>query len=363
MLLMVLASGCSSQAGKLVKYEMTYNSAKIYNTSKVKKVRDISLNMPFFNYLDAYSQEKVSNGLYTLNYDLSYDGVISDVWIKDFKDACIKITEYSSGIQIPINYNGNNPSFGDDIKDISGCIKNPLLYEYHKTASDIKIVKEDVSKLKKSLPKGIKTLLNQLQNNKSYSSGNCKILPIQYIPSRPKTICDNPEELAQARLACLAPLGSKVCRSLTDGKAEKFIAGNACSAALKGQLNSSDLIFEALDSAAEELEDNSGSFSDRAGSLVSGVLSFARLMETYSCVDGLFPGCESKIKNWEIEVDKIKRFPYENKNECDVLLTKYKKISKENQGVQNKIDMSEKKLNKLLTHIETVKSKTYSGTF
>jgi len=358
----VLVSGCSSKAGKLVKYEMTYNSGKIFNTKKLERPNYISLDMPFFN-VGASSQYKVSNGLYALNYNLSYDDTISDYWTDQFKDACIKITEYSSGIGIPINYNGSNPSVGGGSEDISDCIKNPLLYEYHKTNSDINKTNKQIVNLKKTLPRGAKTLLTQLRNNESYHRNSCQLLPTDELPSRPETICDNPEWLAQARLACLAPLGSKVCRSLTDGKAEKFIAGNACSAALKGQLNSSDLIFEALDSVAEEFDDDSGDFSDIAGSLVSGVLSFTRLMETYSCVEGLFPGCESKIKKWKIEVDKIKKFPYENKKKCDVLLTKYKKITRKSQGIKSKIDPLEKQLSKLLKYNETVKSKTYSGTF
>jgi hypothetical protein len=347
--LLVLVSGCSSiNVGKLVKYEMTYNSGKIYNTKKLsaEDFRSININMPYFSYLDATSQEVSSSGLYVLYYNLSYDGTISDFWTEELKDACIQIVDTDN-----------------DFKDLSGCFKNPLLYEYHKTTSEINKTYKEIIKLKETLPKGEQTLLNQLRKNESYSNNRCQLLATESLPNRPETICDNPEWLAQARLACLAPLGAKVCRSLTDGKVEKFVAGNACSAALKGKLNSSDLIFEALDSAADELGDGSGSFSDIAGTLVSGALSFTRLMETYSCVEGLFPGCESKIKNWELEVDKIERFPRENKNKCDILFTKYTKLATKSHGVKNEIDDLEKKLSKLFEHIEKVKKDTYSGTF
>ena len=305
-IVIIFSSGCASTTGKLVKYEMTYNSAKIYNTSKVKKVSHISINMPFFSYLDAFSQERTSEGLYALNFDLSYDGKIKDYWVNRFKNACIKLHEYSPGISIPISYNGSNPNIGSDIKEISGCIKNPILYKYHKALSQQDVIQDNFNKLYSSLPKNYKKLETELFKNESYSNGSCNVLAAKPLPKKPETLCDNPEELAQARLSCLAPLGSKVCRSLTDGKAEKFIAGNACSLALKGKLDSSDLIFDALDSVADELHDGSGDFSSMAGSLVSGAVSFSRLMSTYTCVEGLLPGCESKIKKWEIEVNKIK---------------------------------------------------------
>lgn len=371
-ILVLFQFGCGLTANKSVS---TYNKVTIYysDDNKYDKPRNkISLFLkreksgfgtPDFELHGDREAVRLKDGTYKVEYILQHPNE------ELAKRECLKVV-YETPSEFRIwGKEGLKVIKYETETVVEECIRNPVYIEYSLLYQEDLEYLSKIKELKKKLPMNYYEISKKLQANPSYNHNSCRLLPVKELPKRPKILCDNPSELAKERLSCLAPLGSKACQYLIEkirkeqGKettrTEKFLSGNACSLALKGKIDTSEVGIGLIEAAANSLIDDSGGFMDSMGNVVNGLLLVSRLYSSRSCLSGLIPNCEQKINNWKSKVAHIKAYPKNTKKQCDDLLSHYRVLNLEKNEIENKLYELEAKRKSIRGKMEEIKAKEY----
>lgn len=354
----LLVSGCSTV--KPIKSISTYDQINVFFSGSIDNDESFILEHDS-GTIRADRTQNISDGKFIAEFSLptSKRSKIS---------TCFKLIKINHGITFDwLRVNGSSFNMGGDSNVLINCIRNPMFSKYLELEETKKLYLDEIKRIKLKLPKNINNISRKLNRHPAFIENSCKLIPMESIPARPTTICDDPDRLDEARISCLAPLGSMACKFAVDkareeqGKKstgiERFVAGNTCSMLLKKKLNFDDVALSAIEAGADSMIDSDMGLLDIFGYVLKGAATLTRITSAESCWNGIFPQCEKKINDWENEVHSIKSKPEVLKNQCVNLLSNYRKLMRKNESLHMKIREVDSKLKKLLASISEVKNK------